>query len=64
MNGKTANNYAKWRAGALTLHTPVFPRLPERIRRLVDRAYTARGGPEHMNLDEWRDVEHELEQKL
>jgi hypothetical protein len=55
---------AKWHASAPTLHTLVLPRLPQRIRRLVDTAYTARGGADHMHLDQWRDVEQELEQMV
>ena len=49
---------------ALTLHPPVLPRLPERIRRLVNAAYAAYGAAENMTLDKWRDVEEELKRKL
>jgi len=49
---------------ALTLHTPVLPPLPEPIRRLVNAVYATHGGAEHMSLDAWRDVEHELKQRL
>jgi len=51
-------------AGALTLHAPVLPRLPDRIRRLVNAVYAAHGGADHMTLDEWRDVEETLKRKL
>jgi hypothetical protein len=37
--------------GALTLHTPVLPRLPEKILRLMAAAYAAHGGTECMSLD-------------
>ena len=50
--------------GALTLHTPVLPRLPEKILRVMAASYTAHGGAEHMTLDEWRYVEQELKQRL
>ena len=50
--------------GALTLHTPVLPPLPERIRQLVSAAYATRGGAEHMTLDAWRDVEQEIKRRL
>ena len=46
------------------LHNPVLPPLPEKVRRLVNAAYEAHGGAEHMNLDEWREVEQELQQRL
>ena len=49
---------------ALSLHTPVLPRFPEKIRRLVDAAYAAHGGAHQMTLDEWRGVEEELKRKL
>jgi len=51
-------------ANALTLHTPVLPRLPAKIRRLVRAAYAAHGGAESMKLDEWREMEQELKRKL
>ncbi len=49
---------------ALTLHTPVLPQLPARIRRLVNATCAAHGGAERMTLDEWRDLEQELKRKL
>ena len=51
-------------ANALTLHTPVLPRLPAKIRRLVRAAYAAHGGAESMKLDEWREMEQELKRTL
>ena len=36
----------------------------QRICRLVDAAYAAHGGAEHMSLNEWREVEQELVQRL
>jgi hypothetical protein len=47
-----------------TLYTPVLPRLPKRMRLLVNAAIAAHGGLEHMSLNEWREVEQELKQKL
>ena len=49
---------------APTLHTPVLPQLPERIRMLVNATYSVHGGVEHMSLDAWRDAEQELKRKL
>lgn len=48
----------------LALHTPVTPKLPEKIRQLVSAACAAHGGAEHMTLDQWRDVERELQSRL
>ena len=53
-------NKAQQSIRVLTPHTPVLPRLPNRIRRLVNAAYAARGGAERMSLDQWREVEQEL----
>jgi hypothetical protein len=47
-------------ANALTLHNPVLPRLPAKLRRLVMAAYAPHGGTNHMTLDAWRDVEQQL----
>lgn len=47
-------------AKALTLHTPVLPRLPANIHHLVVAAYASRGGMEHMTLQDWRDAEQQL----
>ena len=47
-----------------TLHTPVLPGLPERIRRLVNAACAARGGMGRMSLNEWRDLEQQLKRRL
>ena len=55
---------SKRHASAPMLRTSLLPRLREKIRHLLNTAYSARGGPERMNLDQWRDVEHEVEQKL
>jgi len=49
---------------ALTLHTPVLPQLPERIRGLANATYSVHGGVEHMSLDDWREVEQELRRRL
>ena len=49
---------------ALKLHAPVLPRLPERLRRLVSAAYAAYGGAESMTLNDWRDLELELDRRL
>lgn len=49
---------------ALTLHAPVSPQLPERLRGLVNAAYAAHGGAEHMKLNDWRDLELELKRRL
>ena len=49
---------------ALTLHTPVLPQFPERLRRLVTAAYASHGGAEYMKLDDWRDLELELKRRL
>ncbi len=49
---------------ALTLHTPVLPRLPDRILRMVAAIYAAHGGAECMTLGEWHDVEEELNSRL
>ena len=51
-------------ADAFALRTPVLPRLPAKIRRLVRAAYAAHGGAESMKLDEWREMEQELKRKL
>ena len=57
-------NKAQQSIRVLTPHTPVLPRMPTRIRRLVNAAYAALGGAEHMSLDQWRVVERELVRKL
>jgi hypothetical protein len=49
---------------ARTLQNPVFPPLPEKLRRLVNASYAAHGGVEHMSLDQWRDLEQELKRRL
>ena len=51
-------------AGASTLHIPVLPKLPEKLRRLLNATYAAHGGAEHMSLHVWRDIEQELERGL
>ena len=57
-------NKAQQSIHVLTPHTPVLPRLPNRIRRLVNAAYAALGGAEQMSLDQWRAVERQLVRKL
>ena len=47
-----------------TLHAPVLPQLPERLRGLVKAAYAGFGGAENMKLDDWRDLELELNRRL
>lgn len=42
----------------------VLPRPSERIRRLVNAAYAAHGGAQHMSLDQWRAAERELVRML
>ena len=61
---KQRNNKHPQSAGAVTLRAPASPRLPRKIRQRVIAVYAARGGAEHMSLDEWRDVEDQLERKL
>ena len=51
-------------ANALTLHTPVLPRLPGKLRHLVMAAYAPHGGTKPMTLDAWRDVEQQLIRRL
>ncbi len=50
--------------GALTLHTPVLPRLPEKILQMVAAIYAEHGGAECMSLGDWHDVEEELNSRL
>jgi hypothetical protein len=47
-----------------TVHNPVLPALPEKVRRLLNATYAAHGGAERMSLDEWRAIEQELKRKL
>ena len=49
---------------ALTLHTPVLPRLPAKLHRLVMAAYASQDGTQHMTFDAWRDVEQQLIRRL
>ena len=49
---------------ALRRRTPVLPQLPQRLRGLVEAAYAAYGGSENMKLDDWRDLELELNRRL
>ena len=42
------------------LHTPVLPNVPHRFRGLVSAAYASPGGAEYMKLEDWRDLELEL----
>jgi len=57
-------NRSQQSTSAPTLHTPVLPQLPERIRRLANATYSVHGGIEHMSLDDWREVEQELKRRL
>jgi hypothetical protein len=59
---RTKNHLQK--ANAVTLHTPVLPRLARNIRRLVMAAYAPHGGTTNMTLDAWRDVEQQLIRRL
>ncbi len=49
---------------ALTLRAPVLSHLPESLRGLVKAAYASYGGAENMKLNDWRDLELELERRL
>ena len=49
---------------ALTLHTPVPARLPEKILRLMAAAYAAHGGTECMSLDAVRELEQTLKRRF
>ncbi len=49
---------------AATLRTAAVPAVPEAIRLLVNAACAARGGTRQMTLDDWRDVERELQRKF
>jgi len=49
---------------ALTLHASVLRQLPQRLRGLLKVAYAAYGGAENMKLNDWRDLELELNQRL
>ena len=49
---------------ALTRPAPVLPQLPERLRGWVNAAYAAHGGAENLSLNDWRDLELELERRL
>ncbi len=51
-------------ASAATLHTPVLPRLPGNVLRLLSATYAAHGGAQYMSLDAWRDIEQELKRRL
>jgi len=51
-------------ANALTLYAPVWPQLQERLRKLVKATYVAHGGAENMELNDWRDLELELNRRL
>jgi hypothetical protein len=50
----------------LTLHgnAAVSPTRDDQIRQLLEAASAARFGAAQMNLDDWRDVEQEVKQKL
>ena len=49
---------------ALTLHAFLLPQLPERLRGLMNAAYAAYGGAENMKLNDWRELELELNRRL
>ena len=49
---------------ARTLHDPVLPRLPERIRRLLKAPHAVYWGAAPTTLDEWRDAEQELKERI
>ena len=49
---------------ALTPSAPLLPQLPERFRGFVNAAYAAYGGAEHMKLNDWRDLEMQLNRRL
>ena len=49
---------------ALRLRTPLLPQLPQRLRGLVEAAYAAYGGAESMKLNDWRDLELQLNRRL
>ncbi len=59
----TINKYHQ-PTGAATLHTPVLPRLPGKVLRLLNATYAAHGGAQYMSLDVWRDIEQELKRRL
>lgn len=61
---RTMNEQASTCSRSSTLHVPVLPQLPEKILRLMDAAYAARGGAERMSLGQWHDVEEELKSRL
>ena len=41
-----------------------LPTLPKEIRRIVRAACDAKGGPERMTLNDWREAEQEVNQRL
>jgi len=45
-------------------YAPVLPQLPERFRGFVNAAYAAYGGAENMKLNDWRDLEMQLNRRL
>ena len=57
-------NKSRSPSAALRLLTPVSPRVPEPIRRLLNARYSAKGGPDQMTLDDWRDLELDLDRRL
>jgi hypothetical protein len=48
----------------LTPRVPLLPQLPERFRGFVNAAYAAYGGAESMKLNDWRDLEMQLNRRL
>jgi len=51
-------------AGPRALQTPVLPTLWEEIRRIVSAACAAKGGPNRMTLNDWREAEQEIRRRL
>ena len=43
---------------------PELPQFPEKLHRLLNIAYAAYGGAESMTLNDWRDLELQLKQRL
>jgi len=61
---ETRRNKSLSPSAALRLLTRVSPLVPEPIRRLLNARYSAKGGPDQMTLDDWRDLELELDRRL
>ena len=61
---ETTRNKSRSPSAALRLLNPVSLRVPEPIRRLLNARYSAKGGPDQMTLDDWRDLELDLDRRL